>query len=146
MVVQLILGSALIIVSALVAALCWWALEIFLLRAHGWVISPPHGPKLTINLSLAMVWSIVMMTTAVWIWAIAFLLLDLFVTLEEAIYFSLVAFTTLGFGDVLLPVEWRLLSGLAAANGLLVFGLLTAMLVETLRQTRQRQRRRIRFH
>ena len=67
-------------------------------------------------------------------------LLQIFVTFEASVYFSLVAFTTLGFGDVLLPVEWRLLGGLAAANGLLIFGLLTAMLVETLRQIRTRQR------
>ena len=52
----------------------------------------------------------------------------------------MVAFTTLGFGDVILPQEWRLLGGLAAANGLMIFGFLTAMLVETLRHTRRRQR------
>ena len=51
-------------------------------------------------------------------------------------YFSLVSFTTLGFGDVLFPPEWRLLSGMAAANGLLNFGLLTALLVEALRHVR----------
>lgn len=80
-----------------------------------------------------------MITASVWIWALAFLWLDLFPTLEEAVYFSLVAFTTLGFGDVLLPRDWRLLSGMAAANGLLNFGLLTAMLVETMRTLRRGQ-------
>ena len=77
---------------------------------------------------------------SVWIWAIALWVLNIFQTIEASVYFSLVAFTTLGFGDILLPVEWRLLGGLAAANGLLIFGILTAMLVETLRQTRLRQR------
>lgn len=96
-----------------------------------------------IALSMAMVWILVMMTSSVWIWAMALWLLEIFVTFEASVYFSLVAFTTLGFGDILLPVEWRLLGGLAAANGLLVFGLLTAMLVETLRETRLRQRERV---
>ena len=81
-----------------------------------------------------------MLTVAVWIWAVAFRLLGIFGTLEASVYFSLVAFTTLGFGDVLLPQEWRLLSGLSAANGLLMFGLMTAVLVETLRETRGMQR------
>lgn len=142
MLLQLALGSSLIVVTALVAALAWWILEIFLIRTHKWVARPPHGPKLTIALAIAMMWTIVMMTVSVWIWAIALWLLQIFETFEASVYFALVAFTTLGFGDVLLPVEWRLLGGLAAADGLLVFGLLTAMLVETLRETRLRQRGR----
>lgn len=81
-----------------------------------------------------------MVTVSVWIWAIALWQLDIFQTIEASVYFSLVAFTTLGFGDILLPIEWRLLGGLAAANGLLNFGILTAMLVETLRQTQTKQR------
>lgn len=35
-------------------------------------------------------------------------------------------------GNVLLPEEWRLLSGMSAAKGLLIFGLMTAMLVKVL--------------
>ena len=139
---QLAIGSALIVATSMVAALSWWALEEFLGRTHAWVVRQPHGPKLTIVLSLAMLWTVAMMTASVWIWALALRALGLFQTLEASVYFALVAFTTLGFGDILLPLEWRLLGGLAAANGLLVFGLLTAMLVETLRQTRARQRGR----
>jgi hypothetical protein len=142
MLFQITLGSGLIVLTAMVAALSWWALEVFLQRSHSWVVREPHGPKLSVVLCLAMLWTVAMMTAAVWIWAAALLLLGIFQTVEASVYFSLVVFTTLGYGDVLLPVEWRLLGGLAAANGLLVFGLLTAMLVETLRQTRSRQRGR----
>ena len=78
----------------------------------------------------------VAMIAAVWLWALAFLWLGLFETTEEALYFALVCFTTVGFGDVVLGLEWRLLSGLAAANGLLIFGLSTAYLVEVLKITR----------
>ena len=141
---QLILGTGLIVLTAVVAALSWWGFEAFLVRTHDWVVRAPHGPKLVMVLCIAMLWTVVMFTVAVWIWAVGFLVLDIFQTMEAAVYFALVAFTTLGFGDVLLPVEWRLLSGLAAANGLLMFGLLTAILVETLRETRMRQRGR--FH
>jgi hypothetical protein len=44
----------------------------------------------------------------------------------------MVSFTTLGFGDVTLPHDWRLLSGIIAANGLILFGLNTAFLIEIL--------------
>ena len=91
-------------------------------------------------LAMALIWTLFMMTAAVWLWAIALYALDVFVEFEASVYFALVAFTTLGFGDILLPQEWRLLGGMAAANGLLMFGLLTAILVETLRDTRLRQR------
>lgn len=140
MFVQLLLGSALIGLTVLVSAILWWTLEVMLLRLHRWVILPPHGARLIGVLSLTMLWTVLIMTVAVWIWAIALWLLKIFITFEASVYFALVAFTTLGFGDILLPVEWRLLGGLAAANGLLIFGLLTAMLVETLREARLRQR------
>ena len=140
MLIQMALGSGIIGVTALAAALAWWALEIALTRTHPWVARPPHGPKLVAVLTLAMFWTIVMMTASVWIWALSFWGLGIFESFEASVYFALVAFTTLGFGDILLPLEWRLLAGLAAANGLLIFGIFTAMLVETIRETRSRQR------
>lgn len=76
---------------------------------------------------------------AVWAWALMMLALGIFQTLELSVYFALVAFTTLGFGDILLPIEWRLLGGMAALNGLLNIGLVTAAMIETLRQLRLQQ-------
>ena len=46
----------------------------------------------------------------------------------EAIYFSIVTFTTLGYGDVTLNPAWRQLSGMEAMVGIVVFGLTTAIL------------------
>lgn len=63
-------------------------------------------------------------------WAFTFLRLDLFSSWEQALYFSAVSYTTLGFGDVLLPEDWGLLAGASAANGLLLFGLSAAFLIE----------------
>ena len=140
MFIQLAIGSGLTLATIIVATLSWWALEALLLRLHGWSARPPHGVKLMSVLALSLVWTLGMMAIAIWLWAIAFFELQIFETYEESVYFALVAFTTLGFGDILLPQDWRLLSGLAAANGLLMFGLLTAILVETLRETRSRQR------
>ena len=137
---QLAIGSLLTLATIVVAAGSWWGLERVLIRLHGWAIRPPHGPKLMIVLSMSLIWTLGMMTISVWLWAVALWFLEIFITFEASVYFSLVAFTTLGFGDILLPIEWRLLGGMAAANGLLMFGLLTAILVETLRDTRQRQR------
>jgi len=62
-------------------------------------------------------------------WASAYLWLGALSTPEEALYFSLVTFTTLGYGDVTLHEDWRLLSGFQAANGTLMFGWTTALIV-----------------
>ncbi|MEL7488454.1 MAG: ion channel [Pseudomonadota bacterium] len=65
------------------------------------------------------------------VWAWLFLRLDLFAGFEAALYFSAISYTTLGFGDVLIDGDWRLLSGACAASGLLMFGLSAAFLLET---------------
>ncbi len=64
-------------------------------------------------------------------WVVLFLNIDAFQSFEAAFYFSASAYTTLGFGDVLLPDEWRLLGGTVAADGFLLFGLSAAFLFET---------------
>lgn len=137
---QLALGSGLIVATILVGSVFWIALESALLAFHPWLIRPPHRLKLTIALAAAVTGTLAMIAVSVWIWAFAFRLLGLFDTTEGALYFALTAFTTLGFGDVLLPAEWRLLGGMAAANGFLSFGLVTALLIETMRNLRLRQR------
>ena len=64
-------------------------------------------------------------------WAIAYYLLPetpSLKTFEEAVYFSLVTFTTLGYGDITLGENWRILSGAEAVNGILLAGWSTALL------------------
>lgn len=68
-------------------------------------------------------------------WAMTFLAVGAFDALEPAVYFALVSFTTAGFGDITLGPDWRLLSGLATANGFLMFGWSTAYMVELMRRT-----------
>jgi voltage-gated potassium channel len=68
----------------------------------------------------------------VMVWALAYLFIlpgDQMDTVEKAVYFSVVTFTTLGYGDVtLVDHEWRLLSGIEALNGILLVGWTTAFL------------------
>jgi hypothetical protein len=63
------------------------------------------------------------------IWALTYLGLGALSGLEEALYFSMVTFTTLGYGDVTLSDQWRLLSSFEAANGTIMFGWTTALIV-----------------
>ncbi len=85
------------------------------------------------------VWVLAVITAGVWTWALALWRLGAFGQLDEAVYFALVCFTTLGLGDVVPPPEWRILAVMSSVNGFLSFGLLTALLVEALRQVRLAQ-------
>ncbi len=136
---QIAIGSGLLILTILIAGLGFGAMEAVFAKTRPWLSRRPHRPKLILMLCVATLWILAQYTAGVWLWAFAFVGLGVFDGLEPAVYFALVAFTTLGFGDVLLPLEWRLLSGMAAANGLLNIGLMTAILVEALRQIRRLQ-------
>jgi voltage-gated potassium channel Kch len=48
---------------------------------------------------------------------------------ETALYYSTVTFVSLGYGDVLLPKQWRLVGAIEAANGIILLGWSTAFLV-----------------
>ena len=61
------------------------------------------------------------------VWAGLYTIIDVFPDFETAAYFSGVTFTSLGFGDVVLPRQVRLLAPLQAANGLIMFGISTAL-------------------
>jgi hypothetical protein len=139
MFVQIAIGSTLLVFSIMTAAITFWVLERRLGRLRPWLVRAPHAPKLMLVLCVTALWVLLQMTIAVWTWAFTFIALGVFDALETSVYFALVAFTTLGFGDILLPVEWRLLGGMAALNGLLNIGLVTAAMVETLRQLRLQQ-------
>ncbi len=139
MIIQIGLGTGLLLINVMIMAMAAFLLEVGFRRVHPWVIAPPQRPKLLLLLIGVCLWVLAVVTTGVWIWAMALRGLGAFPTLESAVYFSLVAFTTLGLGDVVAPQEWRILSVMAAVNGFLSFGLLTALLVEALRQVRLAQ-------
>ncbi|SLN42052.1 voltage-gated potassium channel [Falsiruegeria litorea R37] len=68
-------------------------------------------------------------TIQVWIWAGAWVFGDVMPDWNSAIYFSLVTYTTLGYGDIVLGPDLRIFAAFAAVTGLLAFGLSTAYLV-----------------
>ena len=75
---------------------------------------------------------------AVATWAVLFTLCGEFSELAAALYHSAMNYTTLGDNKVMSP-SWRLLAALEAANGMLMFGVSTAMLfavIQRLFQTR----------
>jgi hypothetical protein len=66
--------------------------------------------------------------TQIALWAVVLLLSGEMATFEMAFYLSAQNYTALGYGDLRLSEQWRLLSPLEAINGLLLFGLSTAVM------------------
>src|SRR4030095_13461481 len=72
-------------------------------------------------------------------WALVFSLCGEFSQLAEAVYHSGLNYTTLGDSDAVISPSWKLLVPLEGANGMLMFGVSTAMLfaiIQRLIQTR----------
>lgn len=89
-----------------------------------------HWQIMSLIVSVFLIVSALMLD--IWIWTLLFYYLEptLFPTIESALYFASVTFTTVGYGDVVLPPEWRILSGTAAINGMLLFGWSCAFIFE----------------
>ncbi|MFK7870591.1 MAG: ion channel [Roseobacter sp.] len=48
---------------------------------------------------------------------------------EEPIYYALVTYTTVGYGDVVPTAEFRIMGAMISVTGILMFGMTTAFLV-----------------
>lgn len=72
------------------------------------------------------------------LWALLFMALPAqggLNSLHEALYFSMVTFTTLGYGDITLNADWQLLAGVEGMVGIVVFGLTTALLFAVIQRS-----------
>jgi voltage-gated potassium channel len=99
--------------------------------AEVWIPRRERRGRLGTELLLALFVSLLLMLhlAETVVWALFFLLVGGMPDLESAAYFSLTSYTTVGYGDVVLPEPWRLLGPLEAAVGVLMLGWSTGILV-----------------
>ena len=74
-------------------------------------------------------------------WAILFIWVGEFSDFETAFYHSVVNFTSLGYGDIVMSEKWRLLGALEAANGVLMFGLTASSFLAVMNKLLGRHKR-----
>ena len=67
-------------------------------------------------------WMIILHLLEVTVWALFYAWRGAIPDIQSAFYFSAVTYTTTGYGDLVLPGEWRLVGGVEALTGILMCG------------------------
>lgn len=75
-------------------------------------------------------------TVEIWAYAGLYQAVGAIPDFESALYFSTVTYSTLGYGDILLDSDWRILGAVEAANGLVLLGWSTAFFVSIISRLR----------
>lgn len=68
------------------------------------------------------------------LWALFYYASGALPTFEDAVYFSTVTFTTVGYGDIVLGKDWRQVAVFEAVNGWIVFGWATALIMAVIQR------------
>ena len=131
---QLLYGSLLIIVTSIVHGM----FTILVLYSLHWARARGLDKK-SITLRGSLISAVVLVLcyaslVEAAVWAYAYVLVGAISTFESALYFAIVTFTTLGYGDVLVGSDWHLLASMQAANGIILFGWTTAIVVSLIQQ------------
>jgi hypothetical protein len=130
MLVQLILATIMAVVTVMVH-LVGLAILVRLLRSHHRLMRPLRIMPLTLLLG-ASLGIFAIHTIEIWLYAALYLQLGATTAFEQSLYFSTVTYASIGYGDVLLPHEWRILGAIEGATGVIMLGWSTAFLVSLL--------------
>lgn len=129
---KLCIGAIMIAVTAVIhAVMCDFVFVFIEKHARGFATFFKKFWKIwALIVSICMIGAAIMMD--IWLWTMLFFFLEPEVLgdIETALYFTTITFTTVGFGDIVLPPEWRLLSSSTAINGMIIFGWSTAFIFE----------------
>ncbi|MEM7664025.1 MAG: potassium channel family protein [Pseudomonadota bacterium] len=133
---NLLISSGLVVITSMIHFLGLTWLSSFL-RESG---HAPSNLTSVVLQGLSILFVVLMLfalhSAEVWLYACAYLILGEFNNLVDAVYFSASTFTTVGYGDLLVGPDWRLLAALESMNGFLLIGWSTAFLVSVTARVR----------
>jgi voltage-gated potassium channel len=130
-----------LIASLILVSLCMVIHAFGLVLLAGWLIRHPLRlePQFSVRRYALLLTSVSAVITFLHlgetlIWAAFYHFWAHFGDFETSWYFSLGSYTTIGYGDVVLPPNWRLFGGVEGINGVLLCGLSTAFLFAIVNQ------------
>ncbi|MCE2842080.1 MAG: ion channel [Novosphingobium sp.] len=83
----------------------------------------PRGTAFTLGVVIAM---LALHGIEIWLFALAYMALGAIPQLEPALYFSTISYSTVGYSDVHISPEWRLLGAFESVLGIFLLGWSTA--------------------
>jgi len=128
MLMNLLFGLPTMVVCLLLQSLLMIAAIRYYVRHEYRVDNPPLVASLAV-LASVMLLLVIGNLAQVAIWGLLFQILGEFQQFSEAFYHSAVNFATLGYGDIVMSAEHKLLGPLEAINGVLMIGVSTAALM-----------------
>jgi hypothetical protein len=122
-------------VAALIVSVCLLLHVVGLLLMAEWLLhrrdylERKHA-RISFGILMILLFSGIMVlhTVETALWATFYYARGLFKDFETSFYFSLTSYTTIGYGDVLLPQRWRLLGAIEGISGVLLCGISTAFM------------------
>jgi voltage-gated potassium channel len=131
---ELILATIMVLLMIL-THLAGLAIITRLLRSHSRMMRRVRLLPFTILLGASM-GLIATHTIEIWLYAAVYLGLGVFRSFEQALYFSTVTYSSIGYGDLVLPRQWRIFGAIEGPAGIMMIGLSTAYFVSLLTQLR----------
>jgi len=131
MLAQIMVGLALVVLASVIQGLFMLVGVRFLKKhfEHGETVQKEEVRVMLVSGFTA--WMFLGMILQALLWAMFYLwnpAITELPDLESALYFSMVTFTTLGYGDLVLTNSWRILSAIESANGAIAVGWTTALI------------------
>jgi TRAP-type C4-dicarboxylate transport system permease large subunit len=86
-------------------------------------------------------WIVLAHLAEIVLWGVFYVRQGVFADIPTAAYFSAVTYTTVGYGDLVPPEQWRLLAGTEALTGILMCGWSAAFFFSIVSQQHTREAR-----
>ena len=130
--IQLLLATTMSLVTVAIH-LTGLAFLVRILRSHHRLVRPlKRAPVAILLTATIMIFGI--HAAEIWLYALLYILLGAIDSFEVALYFSTSTYSSVGYGDVVLGEDWRILGAIEGATGLIMIGWSTAFLVSLLGQ------------
>ena len=137
---NLIIGFAAMVACLIVqAAIAFWSVRYYVRHSSNTAAPQKFIPSV-MPLVVAMLAMLFGNFIQITLWGILFLWLGEFEELYEAVYHSAVNFSSLGYGDLVMSKNRKLLGPLEAVNGVIMLGMTSAALMVILQQLIRAQR------
>ena len=119
MVVKILIATALLTLCVVIHAggITWAVRQVRRREAPGQLL----WPWLRLFVCVA-AWIVVLHVAEITMWSLVYVWGDAIEGIQSAAYFSVATYTTTGYGDVVLPEDWRLVGAIESLTGILMCG------------------------